>query len=227
MFCVHKNVSEGWVWRRLWLPWRGVEIFDQMMDFSGSLSFAVCHFWPRSFLALMLFLKLWWIKSCRQLLLYESHLERWWRGSSQEAGDAQIISQKKAGEEIIKPKLIIQKFIYKDLSQSCRENYCLPILAGGSRWLIYKASNVIFFVSHFQLVFVKTIELSTDNFLQLCQVSLLQHVWVANAARGHHWNIIIHMSWFCKIMMVIDPTSAPDVPFWVGPFLICAPCPGL
>ena len=32
-----------------------------------------------------------------------------YRYTSQEAGDAKIISQKKAGEEFIKPKLIIQK----------------------------------------------------------------------------------------------------------------------
>ena len=26
---------------------------------------------------------------------------------------------------------------------------------------------------------------------------------------------------------MVVPTSAANVPFWVGPFLICTPCPGL
>ena len=41
------------------------------------------------------------------------------------------------------------------------------------------------------------------RFLQPCQVSLLQHVWVADAAGGHHWpiNILITIQHYNAVLI--------------------------
>ena len=58
---------------------------------------------------------------------------------------------------------------------------------------IYSADIIIFVSWKFFTGFCLNQLLSTltDNFLQPCQVGLLQHIWVADAAGGHHCNIDI------------------------------------
>ena len=106
------------------------------------------------YFSLMSFIKFSWPQSWRQLLLYESHLERrWCRGPYQEARETKMIWRLKGDSFALKQ------------SESQRSKTLILLLAEG--WQrIYSVSYVLYFHSFiFTLFSLKRTGLSTDNFL--------------------------------------------------------------